>query len=452
MLQKLFKLSENKTTVRIEVVAGFTTFMTMAYIIFINPSILAQVLSGGDPVAYDRFFDSVIAATCLSAALATFIMGLWANYPIALAPGMGENFFFVGIVAATAFTWQQALGAVFIAGVVFLIITLLRLRELIINAIPGCLKSGIAVGIGLFIAFIGLKYAGLVVMPEKNVITLGDVHQAPVILAVVGLAITALLMVWRIKGAILLGMLCTTALALISGLASFDYHEIVRIPTVAPTFFKLSFSGWGSIPFHQIITVIAVFFYMDVFDTAGTLIGVGQQAGFLKKGKLPRAGRAFMADSIGTVAGAAFGTSTVTSYIESAAGVEAGGRTGLANMVTGFLFLVAVFFAPVIRMVGGGFLFDNTFFNPIAAPALIIVGSMMVKNVCGIDWNDLTECIPAFLTIIGIPLFFSISHGIAIGVVSYPFLKIFSGRSKDVSWLMYILAVLIIVMYIFVKF
>jgi len=449
VLDRIFKLSENKTSPKIEVIAGVTTFMTMAYIIFVQPAVLQNVIPESEPLLRQDFFFSIMAATCISAALATFIMGLWANYPIALAPGMGENFFFLTVVFSLGLSWQQALAAIFVAGIVFLIITLLRVRNLILNAIPGCLQSGIAVGIGLFVAFIGLQQAGIVQFPGEGLPPkLGGIHQSHVILALVGLGVTAVFMIRKVKGAILWGMACTTVIALLSGLITYK-GLVAAPPSIAPTFLKMSFAGWQDIPFHTIITVIVVFLYMDVFDTTGTLIGVGQQAGFIKNGKLPRAERAFLADSIGTVAGAALGTSTVTSYIESAAGVESGGRTGLANMVTGILFLVALFFKPLVQMIGGGIEVDGAFFYPITAPALIIVGSMMVKNVININWRETSESIPAFLTMIGIPLFYSISDGIAIGIIAYPVLKVFSGKTKDISWLMYALAALLILRYVF---
>ncbi len=464
MIEKLFKLKENKTTVRIEIAAGVTTFMTMAYIIFVNPGILANVIPLDDPFR-ETFFGAVMMATCLSAAVATFIMGFYANYPIALAPGMGENAFFAFTVcgaAAWGFSWQQGFLIVFISGILFLILTLVRIREMIINAIPSSLKNAIAAAIGLFIAFIGLKDAGIIVGNPATFVTLGNLRSPPTLLAIFGFLIILFLMLRKIKGAILWGILITAVVGFIASkiMLAFNpqlqplvtYKGIIGTPpSVAPTavaFFTKQ--SWINLLTWNFVAAVIIFLFMDVFDTIGTLIGVGQRAGFIKNGKLPRANRALLADASGTVVGSLLGTSTVTSYIESAAGVEVGGRTGLASVITGLLFIVAIFFNPLVKMIGGGYqVGPGASLYPITAPALIIVGSMMMTLVAKIQWDDYTEAIPSFLIIIGIPLTFSIANGFAFGFISYPILKLFSGRGREVSWLVYLLAVIFILRYAF---
>ncbi len=438
MISRYFHFKEMGTTVRIEVIAGFTTFMTMAYIIFVQPAVLQ--VAGMD-------FDSVFVATCISSFVATLIMGVYANYPIALAPGMGENFFFVYTVVLTmGLTWQAALGAVLISGIVFVVLTFIRIREMIINAIPESLKHGIAGGIGLFIAFIGFVQAGIIIKSPGGIVTLGNLHSSPVILAIIGIFIISILMTMRIKGAILIGMVATAVIGIPMGVL--EYQGIASLPpSIAPTFFKLDLISTFKLGG---VTVILIFLFMDMFDTIGTLVGVGTATGFIKDGKLPRANKALLADATGTVFGAVLGTSTVTSYIESTAGVASGGRTGFTSVVTALLFLAALFFAPIIRMIGGGFeVAENVFLYPVTAPALIIVGSMMMRTVIKIDWKEPSEYIPAFLTIIGMPLTYSIADGLAFGFISYPIVKLISGKGKEVSWLCYLLAVLFILRYAF---
>ncbi|TKJ41831.1 guanine permease [candidate division LCP-89 bacterium B3_LCP] len=466
-LERLFHLVENGTNVRTEIMAGVTTFMTMSYIIFVQPAVLSQ--AGMD-------FDAVMIATCLSAAAATFIMGLLANYPIALAPGMGQNFFFTfTVVLAAGVAWETALGIVFISGIIFMILNLFRLRQALLDAIPSSLKHSIAAGIGFFIAFIGLADAGIIVRnndplvsavfagdlsPEgltgrlkiweyaTGALRLGDLSHPAALLTLFGFGVILLLLVRRIKGAILLGILFTFLLALITGQVKWEGVASMP-PSIAPTFFKLDLVGvfrWELIP------IVLVFFFTDFFDTIGTLIGVGDRAGFIKNGKLPRASRALWADATGTVAGAFLGTSTVTSYIESAAGVEEGGRTGLTAVTTGMLFLLAIFFAPLVRMIGGGVEASEgtmLILYPITAPALIVVGCLMVQTVAKINWSDLSEAIPAFLVIIGMPLTYSISDGLAFGFVSYSILSIFAGRWRNTSWLVHALALVFAFRYIF---
>jgi len=417
MLERLFHLQQSATDVRTEVLGGVTTFMTMAYIVFVNPAVLSQ--TGMD-------FGAVMTATCLSAGIATWIMGLAANYPIALAPAMGENFFFLTVVVGMGLPWRVALAAVFVSGVVFFLLTFLRIRELIIDAVPASLKHSIAVGIGMFVALIGLTNAGIVERPETGLLHLGDLGRAPTLVALAGLLLTVGLMAWRVRGAVLLGIVFATLVAWVSGLVEWQ-GLVAAPPSMAPTFLQLDLAGLLD---AAVIPVVIIFLFMAVFDAIGTLIGIGQQGGFLDaNGRLPRATSALMADSSGTVLGSLMGTSTVTAYVESAAGVEAGARTGLANMVTGSLFFLAVFFEPVVRMVGGGVPVEGgAVLQPMTAPALIVVGSLMARNVVQVRWNDITEGFPAFLVVIGIPFSWSIADGIAIGFIAYPALKLMSGR------------------------
>ena len=467
MIERLFKLSENKTNARTEALAGVTTFLTMAYIIFVQPAVLSGKMFGTDT---GMDFGAVTTATCLSAALATAIMAFYARYPIAQAPGMGENFFFVfsALPAATAagFTngWQVALGVVFVSGVLFLILSLVGLRELIFNAVSPSLKNGIATGIGLFIAFIGLQQAGVIIKDPGTAVKLNTHFASPdSIVFFVGLLTTAVLYARRVRGSILWGIVVATALACLvkitlphvptnvslardvreSMLATrFEFATalIAPPPSLGPTFLKMDLVHALT---PAMLPFIFVFLFMLTFDAIGTLIGVCERSGFMRDNKLPRAKQAMISDAIGTVAGAALGTSTVTSFVESAAGVEAGGRTGLAGLVVAALFLLALFFSPLIAMVGG--------YPPITAPALTIVGAMMMQNVAKIDWKDYTESIPAFLIIIGIPLSYSIADGLALGFISYAIIKAFSGRGRDITWLTYTLAIVLVLYFIFVR-
>lgn len=438
MIERLFHLSEQATDVRTEVLGGVTTFMTMAYIVFVNPAVLSG--TGMD-------FGAVMTATCLSAAIATFAMGLLANYPIALAPGMGENFFFLTVCVTMSVAWETALAAVFVSGVVFVLLTFLKIREMIIDAIPLSLKHAIAVGIGLFIAYIGLVGAGIAERSDTGMLMrLGDLSRAPTLVACAGLVVTITLMARRIRGAILVGILFSTGLAWLFGLVEWQ-GLVAAPPSMAPTFLKLDFDGL----FHMaMVPVIVIFLFMAVFDAIGTLIGVCERAGYLKDGKLPRATRALLADSSGTVVGSLCGTSTVTAYIESATGVEAGARTGLANMVTGLLFILVLFFSPVVKMVGGGVAVEGGgSLAPMTAPALIVVGCLMVESIRKIEWKDFTEAFPAFLVMIGIPFAWSIADGIAFGFISYPALKLLTGRRREATPLVYILGLLFVARYVF---
>ncbi len=447
-LNRFFKLEENQTTVRVEMLGGVTTFMTMSYIIFFQPAVLSA--AGMD-------WGAVMVATCLSAALATLLMGLLARYPIALAPAVGHNVFFAVVVCGTmGYSWQVALGAVFISGSVFILLSLLGAWDRLVAGVPDSLKHAIAVGIGLLIAFVGLQYAGLVVAEPTVLVQIGDLTSKPVVMALFGVALTAVLMALKVRGAILIGILATAALGIPLGVV--QYQGILAAPpSIAPTLFKLDILGALQ---TGLVTVIFVFFFLDLFDTVGTLIGVSSQAGFLKDGKLPRSNQAMFSDAVGTVGGALLGTSTVTSYVESATGISQGARTGLANMFTSFLFLVALFFSPLAEMVGGEYVYSVTnlvggesvtrqlLLRPVIAPPLIIVGFLMMKSVRHIQWDDLTEGIPAFLAIIFMPLTLSITEGIAFGFVSYSLLKLVTGKGRQVHWLIYVFSALFIIKYI----
>ena len=446
MLEKIFKLKENGTTIQTEIVAGSTTFLSMAYIIFVQPAVLS--IAGMD-------FDSVMMATCLSSAIACLVMAFLANYPIALAPGMGENFYFVfAVVIGMGIAWEQALGAVFISGIIFLILTFLRVREMIIDAIPDSLKSAIPAAIGIFITFIGLVQAGIVIKdPGGGIVSLGNLHSRPTLLSIIGLLIILFLMIRKVRGALLLGMLITAVIGLFMGVVQFK-GIISAPPSISPTLFKLDIPGAFRLGFF---TVLAVFLIMDMFDTIGTLIGVGQATGIMKDGKLPRAQKALFADAVGTVSGALLGTSTVTSYIESTTGVREGGRTGLTAVVVAILMLLATFFSPLVSMIGGGYAVTdaegNWLYNlyPVTAPALILVGSFMAKTITRCKWDDLTEAIPSFMTIVGMALTYNISHGLAFGFILYPLMKLMAGRGKEVSWLLYILCGIFLLKYAFIS-
>jgi AGZA family xanthine/uracil permease-like MFS transporter len=426
MLERLFRLQENGTTVRTELEAGLTTFLTMAYILVVNPLILSEA---GVPI------DGALFATAVSAAIGSVLMGLLANYPFALAPGMGLNAYFTySVVLGLGVPWQTALGAVFISGIVFILLTLGRIRELVVRAIPLPLKLATGAGIGLFIAFLGLKNAGIVAASPATLVTLGEVTTLPVLIAIVGLIVTAALMARGWKSSIIVGIVLTAVAAYLTGVAT-PPSGIVAVPDASGTFLAMDLKGALALGLFQ---VIFVFLFVDLFDTVGTLIGLGAQAGFLTKdGELPRAQRALMADAVATSAGAVLGTSTVTSYIESATGVAEGGRTGLTAVVVGVLFLLAVFFSPLAAAVPA----------VATAPALIIVGSLMLKNALGIDWNDTTDAVPSFLTILAMPLTFSIANGLALGFIAYPLIKLLAGRAKEVSPLVYVLAALFVLRY-----
>ncbi len=438
MLEKLFRLQESGTTVKREIVAGCTTFMTLSYIIFVQPAVLSA--AGMDPGA-------VMAATCITSALAMVLMALLANYPIALAPGMGHNFYFTFTVCLTlGVSWQNALGAVFIAGVLFVLLFFVGLREKVMTILPVSLRNAIPAGIGLLIALVGLEWAGLIVDHPATYVTLGDLKSPPALLSLFGITVIAILFALKVRGAILVGILASTIVGLITGMVKFE-GIVDAPPSIAPTFLQLQIPNIFVDP--KMISVIFIFIFLDLFDTVGTLVGVGEQGGFMVDGKLPRARQALLSDAVATSAGALLGTSTVTSYIESASGISAGGRTGLTSIVTAVLMLLALFFNPLIKMVGAGVpIGENTFLYPIVAPALIIVGSFMLKNVVSIDWDDMTESIPAFLTLLLMPLTISITEGIAFGFISYALLKLVTRQGRQVHWLIYLFAVLFVARYI----
>jgi adenine/guanine/hypoxanthine permease len=441
MLEKLFHLSEHATDVRTEVRGGLITFLTMSYIIFVNPAILCSFNKTG------MDFNAVLVATCLSAALATLIMGLYANYPIAQAPLMGENAFFAAtVIVSMGIPWQTALGAVFLSGLLFLILTFARIREVILDSIPLCLKYSIAAGIGLFIAFIGLQEGGIIVGNPVTMVSMGKLLSPPALLTLGGVVITATLMARKVKGAILWGLLISTIIALIAGMIRMDLSRgllgafVSAPPPLSPTFLKLDIRGALSV---TMIPIIIVFLFMLLFDTVGTLIGVAQQAGLMKEGKLPRADRALLSDAVATTAGSLLGTSTVSSYIESATGIAEGARTGLSNMVVGILFILAIFFSPLVRLIGGGVMCEGHSLNPITAPILILVGCLMLSMFKNIDTDDLTESVPAFLTMIATPLTYNIAYGLAVGFISYPVIKVLAGRGSDVRTVVYVIAIIL---------
>ena len=435
-LEKTFRLSESHTTIRTEILAGVTTFMTMSYIIFVQPAVLST--TGMD-------FQAVLASTCIVSAIGCFLMALLANYPIAVAPAMGHNFFFAFTVVATMhYTWQVALGAVFISGVAFLLMSFWGVREALVHAIPDSLKRGIAVGIGLLITLVGLEWSGFLAASPATLVSLGDLHHPSVWMSATGIVITSVLLVRRSRGAILAGIVTSTALGLFFGIVRF--HGIFSSPpSITPVALKLDVAGafkLGAIP------VIFIFFFLDLFDSIGSLIGIAEQGGFIRDGQLPRAREALLADAIGTSVSALAGNSTLVSYIESAAGVAEGGKTGLANIVTGLLMLLGLFLAPVAQMIGEGYKnAAGLTLYPTVAPALIVVGAFMMRNVARIDWDDPLEYIPAFVTLAFIPFTFSITDGIAFGFISYVALSVIAGKYRKLHWLMVLFTLLFLIRY-----
>jgi AGZA family xanthine/uracil permease-like MFS transporter len=427
MLDKFFKITENKSTLKTEILAGITTFMTMVYILAVNPSILSD--AGMDK-------DAVFTATALSALIATLVMALVAKLPFALAPGMGLNAFFAyTVVLGMGYTWQFALTAVFLEGLIFLLLTALNIRELIVNSIPLNLKHAISVGIGLFIAFIGLQSTGLIVDNPATLVSLGNMKNPSVLIGLTGVLVTGLLLAKNIKGALLIGILSSTILGLFVGVTVVpdDFQFVSLPPSIEPIFFKFDFTQILS---FDMLIVLFTFLFVDMFDTVGTLVGVSSKADMLDKdGKVPRVKRALFADSIGTTIGAVLGTSTVTTYVESAAGVAEGGKTGMTALTVAVMFGLALFFAPIFMMIP----------PEATASALIIVGLFMISPIMKIDLNDFTEAIPAFLTIIMMPLTYSIAQGIVFGMLSYVILKLLTGRHKEIKPIMYVIAVLFII-------
>lgn len=442
-LERTFKLRENRTTVGRELLGGVVTFMTMAYIILVNPLILCNqdlVKANNAPD-----FGGVMLATCIAAGVATFMMAFVANYPIALAPGMGLNAYFAyEICLKNGVRWQLALGIVIIVGILFLFISFTSLRVIIARAVPNAVKYGAAVGIGLFIAFIGLKGAGIVVDDVSTLVSLGSVHARQTQIALAGLGLIIILMALRIPGAILIGIVGTAIIAWGMKELQFDITKFGDVVCL-PDFKKLPGTRLEFLEIFRNIAVywpfILVLLYFDMFDTLGTIMGVGEAGGFMVNGQLPRAKQVMIVDATGTVVGGFLGTSTVTSYIESAAGISSGARTGLANIPTALLFFAFMFFTPLAKYVAVPF---------ITAPALVVVGSLMMTAIAKVDWKDFTEAFPAFLTIIVMPLTFSISHGLAAGFVSYAVVKLFSGRVRGTHWLTYLLAAVFTAYFIFV--
>ncbi len=434
VLERFFHLKELNTSLRTEILAGVTTFVTMAYILFVNPSILKDA---GMPL------NATFAATAISAAFATLVMGLYANYPIAMAPGMGLNAFFTyAVVIGMKLPWQTALGAVFISGLVFFLLTVTKVREWIIEGVPEVLRLSIGVGIGLFIAFIGLKNAGIVVGDKDTFVALGNMKSPGVLVAVFGLIVTGWMMAKRVKGGLLIGILATTVVSMIAGVSHppTSLADIVAptnpLKELAPTFLQLNIRGAFD---YGLISILFAFTFVDMFDNIGTLLGVGRKAGLLdEKGNLPRAGRALMADSIGTMFGSIMGTPTVTSYIESTSGVAEGGKSGLTAVTVAVLFAVSIIFAPLVGLIPA----------QATAPVLILVGTLMMSEIVHVKFNDFTEAFPAFMTVIMMPLTFSIAQGLAFGFMSYTIIKLVTGRHKENNPVTYVLTILFILHFI----
>ncbi|KYZ75220.1 guanine permease [Anaerosporomusa subterranea] len=453
MLEKLFALSARQTDVKTEVMAGITTFMTMAYILFVNPSILGA--AGMDK-------NAVLLATAIGAGLVTIMMGVFVNYPIALAPGMGLNAFYAfTVVLGMGVSWQVALGAVFISGLIFILLTVTHIRQLLVEGMPASLKYAITVGIGLFITVVGLKLSGLMTirvslipptlekliashgngtpMHFETIIAMGNLADPPVLLAVFGLILTGVLMARRVSGAMLVGIFTTTLIGIAMGVVKIPAgFSPVSIPDFSNNaFFALDIAGALQM---GLMTIIFTFTFVELFDTMGTLVGTATKAGLVDKdGKFPGIGKAMLVDATGVSLGAVLGTSTITAFVESAAGVGAGGRTGLTAVVCGILFMLALFFTPLAGLIP----------DAATAPALIIVGALMMESVKRIDFDDFTEALPAFLTIVIMPFTYSIANGISVGLVMYPLLKLVSGRAREVHWIVYLLAVLVVMRFVF---
>lgn len=455
-LDSFFKLSENNTNVKTEIIAGITTFITMAYIIFVNPNILMQAgmnsqglfgdaaVKAGLSAINDPVVASVFGATCIAAAIGTFVMALYANLPFAQAPGMGLNAFFTYSVCLTlGYTWQQALAAVFISGVLFIVITLTSIREKIVDALPHNLKLAISGGIGLFIALIGLKSGSIIVSNPATLISFGRFTNPHTIVTLIGIIVTGVLMARGIKGAILLGIIITTIVGIPFGVTNLEGIKIISAPpSLAPTFFAFDFKGLlglgeagivGAIT--SLVMVVLTFSLVDLFDTIGTLVGTAQKAKMLdKKGRVKNMNKALLSDALATTVGSALGTSTVVTYVESTSGISEGGRTGLTSFTTAILFVLAMFCGGLVGVVPA----------EATAPALIIVGVLMMGAVTKINFDDFTEAMPAFFTIAIMPFSYSIANGIAAGIIVYPILKVMTGRSKEVNPIVYVLAVLFI--------
>ena len=434
-MKKYFQFEELGTNYRREIVGGITTFLSMAYILAVNPGMLSA--TGMD-------YNSVFVATALAAALGTLIMGILAKYPIALAPGMGLNAFFAfTVVLGYGIPWETALTGVMFSGLIFILLSLTGVRETVINAIPAQLKNAVGAGIGLFITFVGLQGAGLIVNDDSTLVKLGDLTSGNTLLAVFGIVVTVILLAKKINGGIFYGIVITAIVGMFFNLVDVPTQVVSSIPSVAPTFGAAfdAFFDLDQIFNLQFLVVVLTFLFVDFFDTAGTLMGVAGQAGLVKDNKLPRAGRALVSDAVATVTGAIFGTSTTTSYVESSAGVGAGARSGFASVVTGVLFLLALFFSPLLAVIT----------SAVTAPALIIVGVLMVASLKDIEWDKFEIAVPAFLTIIMMPLTYSIATGIAIGFIFYPITMIVAKRHKEIHPIMYGLFVIFLLYFIFLK-
>ena len=433
-MKKYFQFDELGTNYGREILGGFTTFLAMAYILVVNP--LTLTLADVPDLPNRMDYGAVFVATAVSAAIGCFIMGIFAKYPLALAPGLGLNAFFAyTVVLVNGSPWQHALAAVFISGVFFLLLTITGLREKLINAIPMELKLAVGAGIGLFIAFIGMQNAGIIVNNDATLVGIGNLRDSQVLLAIFGIIVTVVFLVKGFKGGVFYGMVITAIVGMIFGLVEAPTKVFDAPPSIAPTFGAV-FDAFSDPDFYTLsmLSVILTFLFVDFFDNAGTLMAVANQAGFVKNNRLPRAGKALISDSIATIIGSIFGTSTITSYVESSSGVAAGARTGFASIVTGCLFLLALFFSPVLSVIT----------SAVTAPALIVVGVLMVASLGEIAWNRFEVAVPAFLTMVMMPLTYSIATGIAVGFVFYPLTMIVKGRGKEVSPIMYVFAVIFI--------
>ena len=443
-MDKYFGISAAGSTIRREIAAGVTTFLTLAYIIFVNPSVLVQAVPGifdqsGNIVnqaAYNSYYGAFMVATIMGSVIATLVMGLYANYPFALAPGMGLNAYFTYTVCMKlGISWQLALAAVFIEGIIFIVLTVTGARTFVARAVPQPVKAATGAGIGLFIAFIGLKNAGIVLPDPVTAVTFGQLNRPDTLLAIIGFFITAILFALNIPGSILIGIILTTVIGAVPAFGVTHYQGIIgKIPDISPTFLKFQFDAQTLLT-GTFWIVVGTFFFVDFFDTLGTLTGLAEGTGFTKKnGEIERATKAYLADAVGTVVGAIFGTSTVTTYVESSTGIAVGGRTGLTAVVVAILMLAMLFFSPLALTIP----------SAATAPALIFVGVLMIKSLLSIKWDDITDAVPAFVTLVMIPFTYSIANGIALGIITYPIIKALSGKWKEVHWFTWLLAILFI--------
>lgn len=426
----MFQLKANGTDVKTEVISGFTTFLTMVYIIVVNPAILS---AAGVP------FNTVFMATIISAVIGTLWMALFANYPIAIAPGLGMNAYFVTVVTTQKLDYTTAFTAVFVAGIIFLLLSLTPFREKLITAIPHTLKAGITAGIGLFIAFLGFRMTGIIVKSDSNLVGLGDLHSPEALLAIAGLLITLIFLALNVKGALFIGMITTGIIAFFTG--ELKFNGFVKMPSMPDLVITNPIHAFGDVVTYSLYGVVLSFLLITIFDTTGTMIGVAKRAGLMKGESLPNAKHALLADAVATSVGSMLGTTPTSAYIESSAGVATGGRTGLTTLTVAGLFIVSAFFAPLVGAVSG--------ISAITAPALIVVGSMMIGAVKEIDWDTLDEAFPAFLVILVMPLTSSIAIGLAFGFISYPILKVFTGKWRELNWFLIVIAILFFILVAF---